>query len=134
MEPIDFVRVQPPFDRLDGSELEQVAQVLEPVHFVRGSQILARGGPPSHYLYLIREGSVRLESEGQVTQVLEEGELFGYASLLSRKSPAFDAVAQEETLAYQIPASVFHQLVERSLFAEFFCRALAGTFAASFST
>ncbi|MBE7556628.1 MAG: cyclic nucleotide-binding/CBS domain-containing protein [Anaerolineales bacterium] len=125
MEIKEFVRTQHPFDCLNESELEQVVQSLEPAHFPRGRQILARSGPSSRYLYLIRQGAVRLEFEGQVVQVLEEGELFGYPSVLSRQSPSFDVVAEEDTLTYQIPEHIFQQLLERPPFAEFFLKGLS---------
>jgi CBS domain-containing protein len=125
MRPIDFVSKQPPFDRLDEADLEEIGQALELAHFPRGSQILARGGNPSQALYLICEGAVRLEREGQVVQVLEEGEFFGYISLLSRQSPPFDVVAEEATLIYQIKENVFHDLLDRPPFAEFFLKSLS---------
>lgn len=125
MEPIDFVRRQPPFDRLTEAELEQVAASLKPARFSRNHQILVRGGHPSRFLYLIREGAVRLEHEGQVVQLLEEGDLFGYASLLSGNSPAFDVIAEEDTLAYQIPGEAFRPLLDHPALAEFFLKGLS---------
>ena len=47
-----------------------------------------------------REGAVRLEQNGRLAQVLEERELFGYVSLLSRSSPVFDVVAEEDGFAF----------------------------------
>jgi CBS domain-containing protein len=125
VETKEFVRAQHPFDCLKEDDLERVVQSLEPAHFPRGRQILTRSGPPSRYLYLIRQGAVRLEFEGQVVQVLEEGEVFGYPSVLSRQAPSFDMVAEEDTLAYQIPENIFHQLLEHPPFAEFFLKSLS---------
>jgi CBS domain-containing protein len=124
VKPIDFVRTHPPFDRLDEAELVLVAQSLQPAHFSHGQQILMRRGSPSQYLYIIREGAVRLEREGQVAQLLEEGELFGYVSLLGQASPSFDVITEEETDIYQLPADIFHRLIERPAFAEFFLKSL----------
>lgn len=125
MQPIDFIQKQPPFDSLTGTDLAQVAQSLASTRFPAGHSILTRGGPSSDYLYLIRAGSVRLERDGQVVQLLEEGEVFGYASLLGQAAPAFDVIAEEETELYQIPADLFHRLVERPAFAEFFLKSLS---------
>lgn len=125
MEPIEFVHSQPPFDRLAEAELEPVAAALKPARFPRNHRILVRGGQPSRFLYLIREGAVRLEHEGQAVQLLEEGELFGYASLLSGNPPAFDVIAAEGTLVYQIPEAAFRPLLEHPALAEFFLKGLS---------
>lgn len=122
---INFLRTQPPFDRLSEPELERVVESIEVVRFPQGSQILVRGGRPSHALYLIYEGTVRLEHDGQPVQVLEEGELFGYASLLSHNPPAFDVVAEEDTVTYQIPEAAFRPLLEHPPLAEFFLKGLS---------
>ena len=42
---------------------------------------------PLEQLHVIRKGAARLEREGQTLQLLEEGELFGYTSLLSGAAP-----------------------------------------------
>jgi CBS domain-containing protein len=117
---VNSIRAYPPFDRLGEAELKLVEQALETIHFAKGVRILTREGPPSQHLYLIRQGAVRLEREGQVAQVLEEADFFGYAPLLRHGLIFFDVVAEEEVEAYRLPAAVFHQLLGQPAFAEFF--------------
>lgn len=124
MTPVEFVQQCPPFDALGQTELEQVAQSLEIVHYPPHRQILSTADPPSNYLYLIRRGAVRLEREGQTAILLEEGELFGFVSLLSQNSPAFDAITDEETELYCLPAATFLQLVQQAAFSQFFLKGL----------
>jgi CBS domain-containing protein len=119
---VNSIRTYPPFDRLGEAELKLAEQALEPVHFPKGTRILKRGGLPSQYLYLIRQGAVRLEQEGQVAQVLEEADFFGYLSLLRQSPPILDVIAEEDVQAYQLPAAVFHQLLAQPTFAEFFTK------------
>jgi CBS domain-containing protein len=120
MEPIQFLKAQPPFDRLPPGMLEMLEDGLDIAYHPKDGCILQRGGPPNRYLYVIRKGTVRLERDGQVVQVLEEGECFGYPSLIGKTSPHIDVIAIEDTLLYQIPGDVFDRLMTVREFADFF--------------
>jgi CBS domain-containing protein len=122
--PLDFIQSCPPFNRLSEAGLTAVVQTLEIALYPPGSHILVQDGLLSQYLYLIRRGAVRLERDEKPLQVLEEGELFGFVSLLSGHSPAFEVVTEEETELYQTPAEVFRRLLEEPAFAEFFLKGL----------
>lgn len=124
-QPIKFIHSHPPFDRLNQAELKRIEETVETVQFSQGTRILEEGGSPSRYLYLICKGAVRRVRQGQVMQVLEEGELFGYPSLLNQISPSSDVIAEEDVLVYQIPEEVFHELVNNAAFAEFFLKNLS---------
>lgn len=124
MQPIEFIRTTPPFDRLPEEEVRRVVAALKIVRYPAGTQILKQGAEPSHYLYLIREGAVRLERDGRPVMILEEGELFGYPSMLGQKPPLFDVVAEENSLLYQIPEGLFRRLLQNAHFAEFFLQGL----------
>lgn len=123
-QPVDFVRSCPPFNRLSEAGLAAVIQTLEIALYPPGSHILIQDGPLSQYLYLIRRGAVRLEQDEKPLQVLEEGELFGFVSLLSGRAPAFEVITEEETELYQTPADIFRRLLEQPAFAEFFLKGL----------
>jgi len=126
MDPMEFLRRHPPFDRLGDEHLRQVEDHLEVVFCPRGAQVLRRGGPRSEKLYVIRKGQVRLERDGRLLSALEEGDCFGFPSLIGNASPLADAVAAEETLLYCLPAEVFARLMEEARpFAEFFLLDLA---------
>jgi CBS domain-containing protein len=127
MEPLEFLRRHPPFDRLAEHQLRRVEDGLEVSFSPRGERVLRRGGPRSEHLYVIRKGAVRLERDGQQLMALEEGDCFGFPSLIGRASPLADAVAAEDTLLYRLPEAVFTSLIESSpAFGEFFLLDLAG--------
>jgi CBS domain-containing protein len=126
MEPRDFLGLSPPFDRLDASALRSVERTLEIAYAPRGEAVLRRSDPPNSYLYVIRKGAVRLERNGATVQMLEEGELFGYPSLLSGDSPTVDVVAEEDCLLYRIPKVTFDELIRIPAFGEYFLEQLAG--------
>lgn len=126
MEPLEFLRRHPPFDRLGERELRRVEDALEISFAPRGELVLRRGGAPSEHLFVIRKGAVRLERDGQLVRALEEGDCFGHPSLIGRASPLADAVAAEDTLLYRLPAAAFNAFMEASpAFADFFLLDLA---------
>jgi len=120
MEPLEFIHRLPPFSTLGSEALKQLGAGLEVSYQRQDTRILQRGGSPSRMLYIIRKGTVRLERDGDVLQMLEEGECFGFPSLIGRTAPHVDVVAAEDTLLYQIPGEVFDRLMEHREFAEFF--------------
>ncbi|HSF61567.1 MAG TPA: cyclic nucleotide-binding domain-containing protein, partial [Gaiellaceae bacterium] len=100
----DFLERHHPFSALHADALATLARTAEIEYFPAGAEILSQEGPPSEYLYVVRRGAVELLYEGQVIDVLEEGEPFGHPSLLSRLPPAFTARAREDSLCLLFPA------------------------------
>jgi CBS domain-containing protein len=120
MEPLEFLRAHPPWSRLGADSLRAVEDALEIAYAPRGTRVLRHGGAPAAFLYVVRKGSLRLERDGRLLQVLEEGDPFGFPSLIGRASPHADVVAAEDSLLYQLPAEVFARLMETSAFADAF--------------
>jgi CBS domain-containing protein len=120
MDPVAFLRAQPPFDRLEPEAMKRLQDGLEIAYQPKDARILQRGGPPNRFLYVIRKGTVRLERDGELVQVLEEGECFGFPSLIAKTNPTADVVAAEDTLLYQVPGDIFDRLMKQPAFAEFF--------------
>jgi CBS domain-containing protein len=124
LDPVAFVRGTPPFDGLPPPAFEDAAKALEIVFFPAGTRLLERGGEPSQHLYVIRKGAVRLQREAQTLQVLEEGEIFGFTSLLSGKA-TIDVTVEEDLLAYRLPKPQFEALLAHGPFAGHFAVGLA---------
>lgn len=123
LEPRSFLRGSPPFDALSARAFDEAAGALEVARFAPGTRILASDGVPSDALYVIRKGLVRLERDGETTNILEEGDLFGYSVLTGHVSA--DVVVEEDLLAYRIPETVFRSLLGEAPFARFFTQGLA---------
>jgi CBS domain-containing protein len=125
LDPVGYVRALRPFDALPAPLFEEVARGLE-IALHPAGQVLARaGGEPLGHLYLIRRGAVRLGREGQTLQVLEEGEAFGYTSLLSGEA-SLDVTVDEDLLAYRLPGDRFGRLLLDAAFAGHFAVGLSG--------
>jgi CBS domain-containing protein len=106
MQVESFLARYPPFSALPRDELQRISRSVEIQYFPAGTTILQQAGEPARFLYIVRRGSVELLDEGRVLDLLEEGELFGHPSLLSRLSPGVEARAHDDTLCYLADAEV----------------------------
>jgi CBS domain-containing protein len=119
LDAVAYVRHIPPFDLLPESLYLGAAQALEIALFQAGTRLVEAGGAPLRHLYVVRKGAVRLERDRQVLQVIEEGEVFGYTSLISRQA-SLDVVVEEDLLAYRLPDADFEPLLADPRFAAHF--------------
>jgi CBS domain-containing protein len=123
IDPVAYLRATPPFDALPQALFDQAAHALEVSFYPTGARIVRAGGAPLEHLYVIRKGAVRLERDGQELQVLEEGETFGYTSLITGEA-TFDVVVEEDLVAYRLPAAEFRRLLGSAQFAGHFASGL----------
>src|SRR5512146_910450 len=130
LDPIAFVRGTPPFDALPAVAFEDAARALEIVFQPAGTRLLSQGGKPSEHLYVIRKGAVRLERDGQTLQVLEEGECFGYTSLITGRA-TLDVQVEEDLVVYRLPAAECRRLLEDPQCASHFAAGLGERLKAS---
>ncbi|HRV90788.1 MAG TPA: DUF294 nucleotidyltransferase-like domain-containing protein [Anaerolineae bacterium] len=125
MNAAEFVEHLHPFDTLPHSELNQILNSIEQKEVISGTRILEQGGAISQYLHIILQGSVKLQRDDKTLQVLEEGEFFGFLSILSQDAPTADVIANENVSLLLVPETVFRTLVNKNGFAEFFLRSLS---------
>jgi CBS domain-containing protein len=124
LDPVAYLRATPPFHALPAPLFAAAAGALEIGYYPAGASLVHVGAEPLQHLYVIRKGSVRLEREGQTLQVLEEGETFGYTSLITGKA-TLDVRVEEDLLAYRLPAAQFQQLLGDAQFAGHFAVGLS---------
>ena len=125
-----FLRSIPPFDALPVERFEEAARGAVERRIPAGTWLAHAGGEPMQHLFVIRQGAVRLERHGQTVQVLEEGEAFGYTSLITGKA-TLDVVVEEDLVACELPAAVFRRLEEDPRFAAHFAAGLGERLRAS---
>jgi CBS domain-containing protein len=109
----EFLREHPPFDTLDEETLGRVAAGAEIEFHHAGTAILESAEETSRFAHVVRRGSVELVIDGRLLDLLGEGEMFGFASLLEEGPLGFVARAAEDTLVYRIPADVIRPVLER---------------------
>lgn len=92
--------------------LEAFASQLQPVEINAGEK-LYRSGEGALGLSLLESGSVRLEPEvdsEEGPKIVQAGAILGTSALLTDKPYGHDAVAQEDSVVWQISAQSFHML------------------------
>jgi CBS domain-containing protein len=130
LDPVAFLRQTAPFHALPEDDFTSAAKALEIAFYPAGTWLVRRGEEPLEHLYIIRKGAVRLERDGQTMQLLEEGEIFGYTSLLTGKA-TLDVLVEEDLLAYRLPAAQFRRLLSHGQFAGHFAVGLSERLKAS---
>jgi CBS domain-containing protein len=120
----DFLRRHPPFDTLDEETLAAVAASAEIEFFAAGTPIVESTDATWEYVYVVRRGSVELAMGDRLMDVMAEGELFGYLSVLQERPLGFTARAAEDTLVYRIPAADIAPVLDRPAAARFVARSM----------
>jgi CBS domain-containing protein len=101
-----FLRRHPPFDDLDDAGAAEVVRATHIEFFPAGETVLAQGGAPAQYLYLVRTGAVEVLDGEHVVDLHQQGEIFAYVSLLTGDVPALGVRANEETICYLVDREV----------------------------
>jgi CBS domain-containing protein len=119
----EFLRQHPPFDTLD-DELAAIAASAEVEFFAAGTAIVESADATWEYVYVVRRGAVELAMGDRLMDVMGEGELFGYLSVLQERPLGFTARAAEDTLVYRIPATDIAPVLDRPAAARFVARSM----------
>jgi CBS domain-containing protein len=130
LDAVAYVRRISPFDLLPEERFLEAARGLEIRLFEPGARLASAGGEPLRHLHVVRKGAVRIELDGQVLQVIEEGEVFGTTSLITKKA-TLDVIVEERLLAYCLPAAGFEALLADARFATHFAVSLTERLKAS---
>jgi CRP-like cAMP-binding protein len=95
---------------LPPEEIRRVVSDIENRHFVAG-EVICHEEDPCDALFLIESGSVRIyEPDGQ-QDILTQGEAFGEMALLTAMPPISRAVAEEDTVLWEIHKDDFNEVV-----------------------
>jgi len=119
-----WLRATPPFRALPAPLFDRVAGAVDVAFHPAGTWLVRARGKPLEHLFIIRKGAVRLERDGQTLQVLEEGETFGYISLITGRA-TLDVEVDDDLVAYRLPAAEFRLLLQNAQFASHFAVGVA---------
>jgi CBS domain-containing protein len=121
----EFLQRHPPFESLDEDVLREVAASAEIEFHAAGTAILESAAATSRFAYVVRRGSVELMVDGRLHDMLSEGEMFAFASLIQEAPLGFVARANEDTLVYRFPEHAILPVLERPAALRFVVRSLA---------
>ena len=120
----EFLRRHPPFDTLDEEMLASVAASAEIEFHAARAPVLDSAWATSEFAYVIRRGSVELLIGGRLLDLLGEGEMFGFASMLEEGPLGFVARAAEDTLVYRFPEHAIRPVLETPAAAGFIAHSM----------
>lgn len=136
---LEFMRKVVPFETLSDDELAEMVAHIEIAYYPRGQAIMRRG-QDLEFLHIICVGTARISisdesGEEILVDVRGEGDSFGALSALDDKKTAFDVTADEDMIAYLLPASVLRSIVDtHPEFKEYFNYSLARNFRAVYKS
>jgi CBS domain-containing protein len=109
----EFLATVPPFDALDAEGLEAIAAQAEIEFFAAGAVIVAQGAAPLDAVRVVRRGGVEVVVDDASIDLLGEGDVLGYASMLAGLPATVGFRAAEDTLAYRLPDESVRELFAR---------------------
>jgi CBS domain-containing protein len=109
----EFLSTVTPFDALDADDVAAVAREAEIEFFAAGAIIVAQGAPPLDAVRVVRRGGVEVVVDDAPIDLLGEGDVFGYASMLAGLPATVGFRAAEDTLVYRLPETATRDLFAR---------------------
>jgi CBS domain-containing protein len=126
---VAFLAKTPPFNSLDEAELRMVAGKLSVEFYPKNLVILKQGDSPSDSLRIIKKGGVRIsvvspqESGEIVMDYRDEGDSFGFLSLVGGDPVRANFTAVDDTICYLLGKDAFIGLIEaHPIFTEYFLK------------
>lgn len=98
------------FRELSMAEVVRVYGLLSAIEVPRGTAII-REGESSEHLYVIVQGTVRVEREGEKVATLGAGTHFGEMALLNQKPRSATVIAEERSTLLRLERQDFHDLI-----------------------
>ncbi|WP_448584183.1 putative nucleotidyltransferase substrate binding domain-containing protein [Thermocrinis sp.] len=124
-----FLKEHEPFNYLSPEVLKSLVYNLQVQYYKKDEVIFQEGQAPLNNLYIVRKGVVLLKRDAEIIDYLQEGESFGFVSLLTGKPPSSTAVVYEDCLLFLLPEKIFKKLCrEYEAFNQYFLKKLAGRF------
>ncbi len=114
----DFLKAFPPFEWMQTKDLQQLAQACEIIHLEKEQVLFSMHQNTEPFFYVVREGAIGLfvkADDGLVPiDVCDAGDIFGLRPFFAENQYAMTAKANEESLIYALPITVFKPLVTQN--------------------
>ncbi|PRY85980.1 DUF294 nucleotidyltransferase-like domain-containing protein [Mongoliibacter ruber] len=126
----EFLKQYPPFSFIDEKALEEVSREVEVKYYEQDEILFSKGEEAQACFFVLKEGSVKLfdlkNGQENIVEICDEGDVFGVLALLGNRPYILNAKAQEGSLVYAIPVSVFEKLlIENSRVSLYFAAGFA---------
>lgn len=116
---INFLRKTPPFQFLEESILNRVAESLSLQFYPKDTVILRQEESISESVFIIKKGGVRIsmtmeDGENVIVDYRGEGDNFGFLSLISKERQKTTVVAIDDTICYLLGMDKMKDLIDKS--------------------
>ncbi|MFD0798670.1 DUF294 nucleotidyltransferase-like domain-containing protein [Maribacter chungangensis] len=113
----DFLKKYPPFSYLQLEELQAFTPEITIVYKEKDSIVFERDSKPHLFFYVVHQGAIGLirKEDGIILDICDEGDIFGLRPLMANENYRLQAKAQEETILYAIPISLFKPIVKQNM-------------------
>jgi CRP-like cAMP-binding protein len=105
-----FMRAVPLFAGLLPSEVERIALVMSPRQIAEG-EVVCAAGEPGHEFFLVSDGELAVERNGNTVAKLQTGDHFGELALLDRGPRSATVRALTESQLYVLNEQSFAALL-----------------------
>ena len=110
IEKVIFLKSVDIFEHATVEQLGRIAGLMEEIHFEAG-EIIFKEGDPGDALYLLLNGPVLLEKNGNTIRELKEKEAFGTLEVLDFHPRATTAKAVDHVRALKLNGQEFYDLL-----------------------
>ena len=107
---IELLAAVPLFARLDRDGLRQLAQLADEIDLPAGKE-LTHQGASAHEFFLILDGTVRVERDGETIQTLNEGDFLGEIGLVDKRPRTATVVAETPVRVFVLGHREFNTLM-----------------------
>lgn len=111
----DFLKKYPPFSYLRMEELQTFAPEITIVYKEKDAIVFERDSAPHLFFYVVHKGAIELirREDGIVLDICDEGDIFGLRPLMANENYRLEAKAQEESILYAIPITLFKPIIKQ---------------------
>ncbi len=111
----DFLKEYPPFNEMHPKDLDALSQEVSILYKTKGSVIFEEDTRPHTHFYVVHKGAVvlRKNSEGDIIDLCDEGDIFGLRPLIANENYKLGAKAYEESILYAVPIADFRPYTQK---------------------
>ncbi|KAA5823599.1 CBS domain-containing protein [Algibacter amylolyticus] len=115
----EFLKRYPPFNLINTASLLLIAEQVSIIYLEKGDTIFKNGDINHDCFYVVRDGAVSLYYKNgdvnEITNIHDTGDLFGLRALIAKTPYHLNATANEESIIYAIPISIFQTVTDKSV-------------------
>ncbi len=113
----DFLKNYPPFNFLNQTDIEILAEQVSIIYKEKDSIIFTENEETHEVFYVVHKGAVALIKleHNDILDLCDEGDIFGLRPLIAHENYKMEARTEEETILYAVPIAIFKPYALKNL-------------------